>query len=134
MTAPSRRLVPTPGTVLIVDRDASARRTIRGILETWNYRVIDAADPGRAERIASVFVGPIHAMILDVDFQDASPGALVDHIRSIHPEIGVLFTSARPITEIVSERIIGADDHFIRKPFGNDELIAKIRALHVAGP
>src|SRR5262249_53553330 len=101
MTARSRKPVRTAGTVLIVDPDAFARSTLRGILEARNYRVVVAGDAAGAKRIARVFVGPLHAVIVDVDLRDASPGALVDHIRSIHPEIGVLFTSARPITEIV---------------------------------
>jgi two-component system, cell cycle sensor histidine kinase and response regulator CckA len=117
------------GTVLVVDHDQSVRTTTRHLLESQDYRVLDAGDSVAAERIAKLYVGPIHVLLIDVDVSGASGLALADRLRSLRPELRMLFTSRQAQRELVKNGQLAAASPFIRKPFNADELALKLRSV-----
>ena len=129
MTERSRKPARTSGTVLIVDPDSAARASARGFLESHGYRVLDAGDPPSAERIARLYVGPIHVLLIELHLTDTSGPALADRLKSLHPEQRVLFVSARAHSDLVSERDLAAHDAFLHKPVTAHELATKVRSV-----
>ena len=64
MTKRPRKAARSSGTVLVVDDDRSVRTIARRLLESHGYRVLDAGDAAAAERIAKLYVGPIHLLLI----------------------------------------------------------------------
>jgi DNA-binding response OmpR family regulator len=128
MTKRSRNAARSSGTVLVVDADPALRALVRRLLESRDYRVLDAGDSAAAEQIARVYVGPIHLLLVELDLAGASGLALADRLRASRPEPRVVFMSADAKTELIRKGQLGAGLPFIRKPFDGDELTLMLRA------
>jgi len=122
----SRRSAGPPGTVLVVDPDGALRRIVRKWLEARNFLVLDARD-GDAERIARVFVGPIHLLLIEVSLAGTAGDALAERLRSVHAELQTVFMSTRSQPELVRKRELRGDQHFLRKPFDEEQLVFRIQ-------
>jgi two-component system, cell cycle sensor histidine kinase and response regulator CckA len=81
----TRRGAGRSGTVLVVDPDDALRRLARKWLEAHDFLALDAPDIGEAERIARVFVGPIHLLLTAVSLRGTEGAALAERLRSLHP-------------------------------------------------
>jgi two-component system KDP operon response regulator KdpE len=118
--------------VLIVDDDTQLLRALRINLRARNYEVDLAPDGGTALTVAARY--PPDLVILDLGLPD------MDGIEVVHALRGwssapILVLSARGAqAEKVNALDAGADD-YVTKPFGMDELLARIRsALRRASP
>ena len=116
-------------TVLVVDHNDSVRKVTRQFLESRGYQVLDASDATGAERIVKLFVGPIHVLLVEVEIPRMGGPALADGLRSLHPEIRVLFMSDRTQTELIKQGQLGIRVPFIRKPFDRVRLALKVREM-----
>jgi two-component system, cell cycle sensor histidine kinase and response regulator CckA len=132
MTKSSRNSARSSGTVLVVDPDHALRTVVRRLLESHDYRVLDAGDSAAAEQIARVYVGPIHLLLVELDLAGASGLALADRLRALHPEPRVVFMSAEPKKELVRKGELVTGLAFIRKPFDGDQLVLTLRAALAA--
>jgi response regulator RpfG family c-di-GMP phosphodiesterase len=90
-----RKTARSSSTVLVVDQDNARRARARRLLESIGCRVLDAGDTAAAEQIAKLFVGPIHVLLVDVDIAGTSGEELANRLRSLKPELRVLFMSGR---------------------------------------
>ncbi len=118
--------------VLVVDDDEVARAQLRGVLERAGHEVSEAQD-GRAG-LRELYAKPADLVILDVSMPELDGWATLDRIRDMS-DVPVLMLTAR---ESELERVRGlkggADDYVI-KPFGTQELAARVYALlRRAGP
>ncbi len=129
MTKKPRKTARSPGTVLVVDPDDSTRKRTRALLESLGYRVLDSADAAGAQQIAKLYVGPIHVLLIDVAVPGPGAQALAERLRSLHPELQVLFTSAQPQGELVKQGRLAPRLPFIRKPFERERLAARVRGV-----
>jgi DNA-binding response OmpR family regulator len=123
----SRRGAGPPGTVLVVDPDDALRRNIRKWLEARDFLVLDAGDAGDAERIARVFVGPIHLLLIEISLPGTAGGALAERLRSIHAESQAIFTGTRSQPELVRRRELRGDERYMRKPLDEERLLSRIQ-------
>ena len=129
MTKRPREPGRSASTVLVVDHDQSVRTITRHLLESEDYRVLDAGDSVAAERIAKLYVGPIHALLVEVDVSGASGLALADRLRSLRPELKMLFMSTHAQRELVKNGQLAPALPFIRKPFDAAALALKLRSV-----
>jgi DNA-binding response OmpR family regulator len=127
MTQRPREPAGASGTVIVVDRDQSLRLQARRLLESEGYRVLDAGDGAGAEQIATLYVGPIHVLLIDAEMSTSDGRGLSDRLQSLHPELAVLVASGRPQRELVRRGVLGARTPFVRKPFEKARLAARIR-------
>jgi two-component system KDP operon response regulator KdpE len=118
--------------ILIVDDDTQLLRALRINLRARHYEVDLAPDGGTALTLAARY--PPDLVILDLGLPD------MDGIEVVHGLRGwssapILVLSARGAqAEKVTALDAGADD-YVTKPFGMDELLARIRsALRRATP
>ncbi len=111
--------------VLICDDEPQILRALRVILGDAGYEVVPALTA--AEALDAVAVRPPDAAIIDLVLPD---GDGVDVCRSIREwsEMPILVLSAvGDEREKVRALDAGADD-YVTKPFGPDELVARLRA------
>ncbi|HWJ49628.1 MAG TPA: response regulator transcription factor [Solirubrobacteraceae bacterium] len=112
--------------VLVVDDDAVLRQLLHGMLERAGYEVSEALD-GRAG-LRELYATSTDLVILDVEMPELDGWATLERIRDLS-DVPVLMLTARD-TELERVRGLrgGADDYMI-KPFGNQELLARVDAL-----
>jgi two-component system KDP operon response regulator KdpE len=118
MNAPALR-------VLVVDDEPPIRKLLRTGLGTQGYVVLDAADGKEALQLASQNPDLI---ILDLGLPDMQGFALLRTMRERNDRVPIVVLSSRDDEAAKVEALdLGADD-YVTKPFGMDELLARIRA------
>jgi two-component system KDP operon response regulator KdpE len=111
--------------VLVVDDDRSLRRALAINLRARGYRVDEAAD-GRSA-LAAAAAGPPDLVVLDLGLPDIDGVEVLAGLRG-WTQVPVLVLSARSDqSDKVAALDAGADD-YVTKPFGMDELLARVRA------
>lgn len=112
--------------VLVVDDDPHLLKALRITLQAHGYAVETASDGGTALRAASH--RPPDLMVLDLGLPDLDGAEVLRELRR-WSSLPVLVLSARHgSSDKVDALDAGADD-YITKPFGLDELLARLRAL-----
>jgi DNA-binding response OmpR family regulator len=121
-----------PTRVLVVDDDEMARAQLRGVLERAGHEVREACD-GRAG-LRELYAKPADLVILDVSTPELDGWATLDRIRDLSDVPVLMLTASESESECVRGLKGGADD-FVIKPFGTQELAARVHALlRRAGP
>lgn len=113
-----------PVTVLVVDDEPPIRRFLRTSLNAHGYRVAEAETGAQAlERMRS---GPVDTVVLDLGLPDMDGLKVIETIRA-HSAVPIIVLSSRSDERgKVAALDLGADD-YVTKPFGMEELIARIR-------
>jgi two-component system, OmpR family, KDP operon response regulator KdpE len=124
----------TPGArLLIVEDDEPTRRSVVANLAAHGYRLTEAADAAGAFRAWDAERPDV--VLLDLGLPDADGGTIIRRVR-LEATTPILVLSARGAErDKVAALEAGADD-YVTKPFGLDELRARIAALlrRTAGP
>ena len=112
-------------TVLIVDDDTQLLRALRIHLGARGYQVHTAVDGKAALRIAAD--PEIDAVVLDLGLPDLDGTEVITALRTF-TTVPIIVLSARgDSVDKVHALDRGADD-YVTKPFGVDELMARLRA------
>ncbi|HEY9356802.1 MAG TPA: response regulator [Arthrobacter sp.] len=112
--------------VLVVDDDPHLLKALRITLQAHGYAVETASDGGTALRAASH--RPPDVMILDLGLPDLDGAEVLQELRR-WSSLPVLVLSARHGSSDKVEALDAGADDYITKPFGLDELLARLRAL-----
>jgi DNA-binding response OmpR family regulator len=114
-------------TILVVDDEPNIVMGLRDALEFEGFRVLAAAK-GR-EGIALARTESPDAIILDLMLPDLNGYAVCEELRRINVLVPIVMLTARSQeTDKVRGLDAGADD-YVTKPFGVNELIARMRAI-----
>ena len=112
--------------ILVIDDEPPIRRLLRTGLGTQDYVVTEAGDGAAA--FAALESGGIDLAILDLGLPDMAGHTLLAAIRERWPSLPVVVLSSRDDERGKVEALdLGADD-YVTKPFGMNELLARIRA------
>jgi two-component system KDP operon response regulator KdpE len=112
--------------VLVVDDEPQIVRGLKVILREAGYAVDTAAT--KREALDSVSIRPPDAVVLDLVLPDGSGVDVCSEIRSWSSIPIVVLSAVGDEREKVRALDAGADD-YITKPFGTDELLARLRAV-----
>src|SRR6204780_3420129 len=120
--------VSTPKrTILVIDDEPHIVMGLRDALEFEGFRVISAGK-GKEGIALARSEGP-DAIILDLMLPDVNGYAVCEELRRINVMIPILMLTARSQeTDKIRGLDAGADD-YVTKPFGVNELIARMRAI-----
>jgi len=114
-----------PLKVLIVDDEPPIRKLLRMGLGTQGYHIIDAPNAKTALELMSA---EPDLVILDLGLPDMQGLDLLRQIRQLRADVPIVVLSSRGDEVAKVEALdLGADD-YVTKPFGMDELLARIRA------
>lgn len=112
--------------VLVIDDDPRLRRFLELNLQAEGYTVSSAAS-GRAGFEALLTRKP-DTVILDLMLPDMDGFELCERIREFSDVPIIILTARTEQSDMVLGLDIGADDYMV-KPFGREELLARIRAV-----
>lgn len=111
--------------VLVVDDEAQIVRALRINLTARGYEVLTAHDGASALSVAAE--GKPDVVVLDLGLPDLDGSEVIAGIRG-WSSVPIIVLSARTdSSDKVSALDAGADD-YVTKPFGMDELLARLRA------
>jgi len=110
--------------ILVVDDEPPIRRLLRNTLTVQDYRVVEAATA--AEALAALRRDKPDLVILDLGLPDMDGMDLIEKMRAQSQVPIVVLSSRGEERGKVRALDIGADD-YVTKPFGIDELMARIR-------
>jgi two-component system KDP operon response regulator KdpE len=111
--------------VLVVDDEPQIVRGLRVILRDAGYDVEAATT--KQEALDAVAVRPPDAVVLDLVLPDGSGVDVCAEIRTWSGLPIIVLSAVGDEREKVRALDVGADD-YITKPFGTDELLARLRA------
>jgi two-component system KDP operon response regulator KdpE len=112
--------------ILLVDDDVPIQRAVTPLLESQGYEV-ETAGTARDALNAFERVRP-DLIVLDLGLPDADGLTVCRQIRA-ESDVPILVLSAR---DAEKEKVLALDqgaDDFVTKPFGPDELLARIRTV-----
>ena len=114
-----------PLKVLVIDDEPPIRKLLRMGLETQGYQTMDASNAKAALELMS---DKPDLVILDLGLPDMEGLELLRQIRALREDLPVVVLSSRGDEAAkVAALDQGADD-YVTKPFGMEELLARIRA------
>ena len=114
------------GRVLVVDDDPDIRNLVRELLERQGYDVADAAN-GR-EGLRALYARTPDVVVLDVGMPELDGFQTLERIRDLSDVPVIMLTARAAELEKVRGLKAGADD-YVTKPFGRQELLARVEAL-----
>lgn len=114
----------TQATVLVVEDDAPVRRFLRTALAAHGYRVVEAQSASGA--LAAATTARPDVILLDLSLPDRDGTDVAREIRE-WSRVPIIVISAREReADKVRALDAGADD-YLTKPFGTEELLARMR-------
>lgn len=112
--------------ILVVDDEPPIRRLLRTSLLSQGFQVVEAATGRQA--LSEISEADPDLVILDLGLPDIQGDQLIRMIRDGGNPVPILVLSSRADEKgKVNALDLGADD-YVTKPFGADELFARIRA------
>ena len=115
----------TPLKVLVVDDEPPIRKLLRMGLGTQGYQTMDAPN---AKTALDLMANQPDLVIFDLGLPDMQGLELLRQIRSRTETVPIVVLSSRGDEVTKVEALdLGADD-YVTKPFGMEELLARIRA------
>jgi two-component system, OmpR family, KDP operon response regulator KdpE len=121
MTQPS-----APSRILVVDDEPAIRRFLRTSLSAQGFQIEEAA--GGEAALELLRKTPIDVLVLDLGMPDIDGFEVIRRLRSSGSAIPIIVLSSRADEKGKVEALdLGADD-YVTKPFGIDELLARVRA------
>jgi DNA-binding response OmpR family regulator len=112
--------------VLVVDDDADIRGLLKQLLERAGYELAEAAN-GR-EALRAFYATSPDLVLLDVSMPEMDGWQTLERIRDLSDVPVVMLTARTAELEKVRGLKGGADD-YVAKPFGRQELLARVEAL-----
>jgi DNA-binding response OmpR family regulator len=117
---------PNPARVLVVEDDDDIRELVSLLLLRAGHDVISASD-GR-EGLRQAYALRPDLVLLDIAMPELTGWETLDRIRDLSDVPVIMFTAAASESEKVRALRGGADD-YVTKPFGRQELLARIEVL-----
>jgi DNA-binding response OmpR family regulator len=114
---------------LLVEDESDLRALVQEVLEDHGYVVLSAGRPSDALQTAERHQGPIELLVTDVVMPEMSGCALAERLVSLRPEMAVLYMSGYTEESGTRLGLVGADVHFLQKPFPPDAVPRMARVV-----
>ena len=108
--------------VLIVDDEDLLLTMGQMILSSFGYEVITANSGQKALEIFSQSKKPIDLMVTDLVMPNMSGRELIEHVRRISPDTGIICSSG-----YVRAANLDENEIYLQKPFTSQELLLKVK-------
>jgi len=115
--------------VLLVDDEEEIRRVGQELLEAMGYSALLARDGREAIELYAKKQEDIDIVLLDIVMPNMGGSETYDKLKEVNPEVKVLLLSGYSIDVKAAEILDRGCNGFIQKPFGAEELSAKIRQI-----
>lgn len=115
------------GRILIVEDDAGVRAAVADTLDAFGYESAMAEDG--AKGLSRALGEAFDLVLLDVRMPRMDGHAVLAELRRARPGMPVIFLTARGESDERVRGLRGGADDYVVKPFGAEELVARIEAV-----
>ncbi len=91
--------------------------------------MLEAANGLEALQILDTYRSPLHLLLSDVIMPGMHGPELGRHVKSLRPDIRVLYMSGYPDDVLGPRGVISSDVNFLQKPFMSRTLAGKVREV-----
>ncbi|MFM7089869.1 MAG: sigma-54-dependent transcriptional regulator, partial [Bacteroidota bacterium] len=112
-------------TILLIDDEASIRRTLKEILEFEKYQVVEAPDGFTA--IALFKKQTIDVVLLDIKMPKMDGLEVLDFLQEINPEVPIIMISGHGTIDTAVEAVKKGAFDYISKPPDLNRLLITLR-------
>ncbi len=119
-------------TILLVEDEPAILKVTAMMLERMGYCVLSAESPGEGLQLAGNHAGSVDVLMTDVIMPGMNGRELADRVRSLYPELRILFMSGYTANVIAEQGILDEGTGFLQKPFSRQGLQEALR--EVIGP
>jgi len=112
------------GTILLAEDEAPVRRTTRKLLESFGYRVLEAASG--EEVLAAARGSAIDLLVTDVMLPGMKGPEISRRLRALLPGLPTLFISGYTASVLGSQGVLEPDVQLLHKPFSVQDLARKV--------
>jgi signal transduction histidine kinase/ActR/RegA family two-component response regulator len=116
-------------TILLVEDEPLVLELARCTLEQLGYNVLPCSSPDEALRTFGEYQNRVGLLVTDVVMPRMNGKELASRVRSLQPNIAVLFSSGYGEDIIAKQGVLDQGLDFIGKPYRPSELGAKVRAI-----
>jgi two-component system cell cycle sensor histidine kinase/response regulator CckA len=117
-------------TVLLVEDEPLVRNLAARVLRQQGYDVLEAPDGAEGMAIAREHAREeVHLLLADVVMPKMGGRELADRLKSLWPDIKVLFTSGYTYNAITQHGLLDPEMAFLEKPFSISGLVRKVREV-----
>jgi two-component system, OmpR family, KDP operon response regulator KdpE len=113
--------------VLIVDDEASLRKTLRSSLSASGFAVEEARNG--EEALTTIQGHPFDLVLLDVNMPGVGGIEACRRIRGVSPHAGIVMITVRDFDDDKIRGLEAGADDYVTKPFKLRELTARVRAV-----
>jgi PAS domain S-box-containing protein len=117
---------PPDETILMVEDEDDLRLITSRILTRAGYHVLAASGGAQAVHLAQTHPGPIHLLLTDVIMPKMTGNEVAARIRTIRPEIPVLYMSGYAQPVLTENGTLPDGVIIIEKPFTSHELLERV--------
>ena len=123
----SPRDVTGQDTILLVEDEEAVRSFAARALRMRGYNVLEASGGEEALEIVRAGDVEIHLLVTDVVMPNMDGPTLVRHVKTLKPDMAVIFMSGYAEEAFRRNDEKAEDLHFLPKPFGLKQLAAKVK-------
>jgi two-component system cell cycle sensor histidine kinase/response regulator CckA len=116
-------------TVLLCEDDESVRRLIEHVLTAHGYRLLVAARPSEALRLATAHLDSVDVLVSDVVMPEMSGPELAERVQAMRPGLRTLFVSGYTAEALRTRGGLPDWSAFVEKPFEAATLLGTLRGL-----
>jgi PAS domain S-box-containing protein len=114
-------------TVLVVDDEAPIRATVRDVLESHGYRVLEAVDGADAITVFAEHAADVRVVFTDLTMPVMDGRALIEVLRTLAPRVPLIATSGVATAPSATREAVAG---FLAKPYAASDLLRAVaRAL-----
>jgi CheY-like chemotaxis protein len=121
-------------TILVVDDEPPVRELVSLFLVSAGYNVHQAASGREAMKLVTEDEIVLDFLVTDIIMPFMNGGDLANRICSIKPNLKVLFMSAYSAEILSGQNLYPEGAELIRKPFGKELLVDRVRRIWATGP
>ena len=115
-------------TVLVVDDEEAVRHLASRMLTFTGYQTLEASHSREAIATLEQHAGAIHLILTDIKMPGMNGRELGRHVEQRWPGKPILYMSGFA-SEVFQGGLLGPSEPFLAKPFTQDDLALKVRAL-----
>jgi PAS domain S-box-containing protein len=116
-------------TIVVVEDDDAVRHLVSRILEKSGFEVVAKSSGRDAVAYFERTGAAVDLVLTDVVMPEMSGKVLADNIRSIDPNVKVLFMSGYTDEIIAKRGILESGRQLINKPFDGAQLVSRVREI-----
>ena len=115
------------GTILLVEDESFLLEVTSEILESAGYRVLKTRSALEAAEVFRQFHSIVQLLVTDVVLPGQNGRDLANELRSISPELRIVFVSGYPENAVTRNGIHEVGMSYLPKPFSSQSLTRKVK-------